>query len=90
MAFTKGRVRTSGRKAGTPNKVTFAMKEAIRLAFEGIGGVDAFASWARKNRTAFYKIAARLIPTDMHMSGTGGEPIRVVFGGRYKRTTGRD
>jgi len=60
----KGR-KTGGRRKGTQNKTTRAFKEAVILAFEGIGGDDGFQTWARDNRTEFYKIAARLIPTEV-------------------------
>ena len=54
---------TVGRKAGVPNKITAACREAIQLAFEGIGGVEALIAWAKKNRTQFYtKIWIKLLP----------------------------
>ena len=56
--------KTGGRKVGTPNKVTTAFKDAIRTVYEDNGGHAAFAAWAKKNQTDFYKIAARLIPTE--------------------------
>lgn len=67
-----------------PNKVTTVFKTAVMLAFEGIGGVRALQRWAKKNPTEFYKIAARLIPTEV--VGDPENPIahRVTFGGRYK------
>jgi hypothetical protein len=57
--------RTGGRQKGTPNKITTAFKEAVRIVYEDIGGHKAFAEWARENPTEFYKIAARLIPTEI-------------------------
>jgi len=75
-----------GRPKGAVNKNTKAFKDAVLLAFQTIGGDDAFAAWAQKNQTEFYKIAARLIPTEekVEHSGTGGGPLKIVFGGRYK------
>lgn len=57
--------KTGGRQAGTPNKVTAAFKDAVRLTYDRIGGHEAFAAWARENPTEFYRIAARLIPTEI-------------------------
>ena len=57
--------RTGGRQKGTPNKITTAFKDAVRIVYEDIGGHKAFAAWARENPTEFYKIAARLIPTEI-------------------------
>lgn len=60
--------KTGGRKRGTPNKLTTAFKDAVRTAYNGIGGHSAFAKWAKENPTEFYRIAARLIPTEIHTS----------------------
>ena len=62
--------KTGGRQVGTPNKVTAVFKDAVRTVYEDIGGHAAFAAWARKNQTEFYKIASRLIPTEMASQGT--------------------
>jgi len=56
--------KTGGRQVGAPNKVTAVFKDAVRTVYEDIGGHTAFAAWAKKNQTDFYKIAARLIPTE--------------------------
>lgn len=65
----KGTPKTGGRHKGTPNKTTAAAKEAIALAFDGIGGVPELVEWAKENRTEFYKLYARLIPVDVTASG---------------------
>ena len=62
--------KTGGRQVGTPNKITSAFKEAVRTVYEDIGGNEAFAAWAKENPTEFYRIAARLIPTEMASQGT--------------------
>jgi hypothetical protein len=62
MAAGRGR----GRPSGSMGKVGRQAKENILDAFEFIGGVDALAAWARKNRTEFYKLYARLIPVTVH------------------------
>ena len=62
--------KTGGRQVGTPNKVTAIFKDAVRTVYEDIGGNTAFAVWARENPTEFYRIAARLIPTEIASQGT--------------------
>lgn len=57
--------KTGGRQPGTPNKLTAAFKDAVRIVYEDIGGHAAFAAWARENPTEFYRLAARLIPTEI-------------------------
>jgi hypothetical protein len=68
-----------GRKKGVPNKLTRAAKEAFGLAFEGIGGVPALIKWGKANRTEFYKLYARLIPTEAHVSNPDGTPLNFVL-----------
>ncbi len=79
----KGR-KTGGRTVGTPNKLTASFKTAVMLAFEGIGGDQTFQKWAKDNQTEFYKIAARMIPTEV--AGDPDRPLsmKVTFGGRYR------
>jgi hypothetical protein len=63
--FSKGMVKKGGRKAGTPNKLSRAFREAVMIVYDAVGGDEAFARWAVKNRSEFYKIASRLIPAEM-------------------------
>jgi hypothetical protein len=63
--------RGKGRKKGVPNKTTLAMKEAISAVYaklqDDAGDSHAhFHAWAQGNPTEFYKIAAKLIPTDIN------------------------
>lgn len=68
-----------GRKKGTPNKLTSSAKEAFALAFEGLGGAPRLQAWAEENPTEFYKLFARLIPTESHVTGAQGQPLGVVI-----------
>jgi len=79
--FTKGIAKIGGRRSGTPNKLTSTFRQAVLLAYENIGGHEAFAKWAAENQRDFYLIAARLTPAEAKNSET--EPITiVVFGPR--------
>ena len=71
--------KTGGRLAGTPNRITTAFKDAVRIVYEDIGGHSAFAAWARENQTEFYRIAARLIPTEIATTGKADPTLRVVL-----------
>ena len=52
-----------GRKKGVPNRKTAAVKEALELAFQGIGGVKELVEWAKLNRGDFYtKLWVKLLP----------------------------
>lgn len=63
--FSKGMTKIGGRRRGTPNRLTTTMRDAVMLAYDRIGGHEAFAAWAAENPTDFYRIAARLIPTEI-------------------------
>lgn len=70
------------RRGGThrgPSKITASAKEAFSLAFHGLGGATALQAWAKENTTEFYKLFARLIPTEVSGEGGGPVSIRVVF-----------
>lgn len=57
--------RRGGRKKGTPNKVTAEVKAILRNAFEDIGGQRIFDEWATNNLTEFYKLWAKMLPTEI-------------------------
>jgi hypothetical protein len=55
-----------GRPRGSRNKTTLAAKEAIALAAEGLGGVQALIAWVKKDdqneRIFWSSIYPRLLP----------------------------
>ena len=57
--------KTGGRQRGTPNRSTASAKAALQEAFEGMGGVAALTDWGKENRTEFYKLYGRLIPSEI-------------------------
>lgn len=68
MRFEKGNKISSGRPKGTQNKLTVSVKEAFAEAFKKLGGAKALAEWGMKNPTEFYKLASKLIPTDLNLA----------------------
>jgi len=64
-----------GRVKGVPNKTTVAVKAALIEAFENLGGVPSLVTWGEENRTEFYKLWAKLLPTEV--TGPDGGPIPV-------------
>lgn len=58
------RTKVGGRQKGSLNKVTAKFKEAVQIVYDDIGGHAAFADWARENPSEFYRIAAKLIPSE--------------------------
>jgi hypothetical protein len=70
MPFVKGKSgNPKGKKKGTPTKKTQSVKEAFRLAFEGVGGVRALVAWAKEEKTEFFKIYSKLLPREVELSG---------------------
>lgn len=53
------------RTKGAKNKIGAQVKENVIAVFVRLGGTAAMARWARKNQTEFYKLYARLIPTEV-------------------------
>lgn len=63
--------KTGGRKRGTPNKATATVREAFEHAFQMLQEDDRanLTTWGRANPTEFYRLAAKLIPTNLNISG---------------------
>jgi hypothetical protein len=64
-----------GRKKGIPNKSTAAVKAALIEAFDKSGGVPALVKFAKSNPVDFYKLWAKLLPTEI--SGPDGGAIAI-------------
>lgn len=56
-----------GKKPGTLNKSTRAVKEALEECFDRLGGVAAMEQWARREPTEFFKLLAKLLPRDIRL-----------------------
>lgn len=54
--------RRGGRRPGTPNKTTAALKDAILHAFDEAGGVSYLERIAREEPRVFCSLLGRLIP----------------------------
>jgi hypothetical protein len=72
----------SGRKAGTPNKNTAAIKEMIEAALEAEGGVDYLRGVAKSDPQAFCGLIKSILPKDINIGATEGltEILEELFG----------
>lgn len=52
------------------------VKENILAVFNRLDGTAGMAKWARENQTDFYRIYAKLLPTQI--TGEDGGPLQVV------------
>ena len=57
-----GKPKTGGRKAGTPNKITKALREATLATFEHVGGREYLAKVAREDPRTFCSLLVRMVP----------------------------
>lgn len=63
--------KTGGRKKGSLNKTTTAVKEALTVAFEDLGGVPSLVAWGHENLTEFYKLWVKVLPQEIHANLSG-------------------
>lgn len=69
-----GTPKTGGRKKGTPNKTTGAIKDMIVQALSEAGGVGYLLKQAKENPTAFMGLVGKVLP--LQLTGEDGAPIR--------------
>ena len=78
----KGTPKTGGRKRGTPNKISGALKEAILEAAEQAGGEHGTVGYlvvqAHANPTAFMSLLGKVLPMTIADTGQNGE-TKFVF-----------
>ena len=63
-------------RKGSPNKLGALAKDNIAAVFNRLGGTAAMARWAEDNKTEFYRIYARLVPTQV--TGEEGGPVKIT------------
>lgn len=77
MPFTKGHKLATGRPKGTPNKISSIVRENVVAVFAGIGGLPTMIDWASQNKSEYYKIYSKLLPTDIE-SSDGSVVVNIV------------
>lgn len=66
MGAPKGHPKYGGRQKGGVNKITSSFKELVQSTYETLEeNGEGMLKWAKANKTDFYKIASKLIPTEM-------------------------
>jgi hypothetical protein len=72
--------RRGGRQRGSSNKTTANAKEAIELAFEGIGGVKTLTAWANDNQGDFFKLVfPKLMPLQVNHADNEGNRLVIEW-----------
>lgn len=66
-------VKTGGRKAGTPNKLSGELKDMILTALDDCGGIEYLKRQAEDNPTAFMTLVGKVLP--LQVSGDPDKPV---------------
>lgn len=67
----------SGRKAGTPNKVTATLKDMILGALDDAGGRAYLARQAEENPGPFMALVGKVLPTTLATDNNAPPTIRI-------------
>lgn len=86
-----GTEKTGGRVAGTPNALTRSMKETTQATLEWLQTQPRsnMREWAAENPTEFYRIAAKLIPTQVNAEVTS-KVVKVIRADRGNNDNASD
>lgn len=81
MPFEKGQQKKGGRVAGTQNKLTKTVKETVLDVFNRLQDDPNhnLESWAKNEPTEFYKIASKLIPSEVNANVEVIAPVLPPF-----------
>lgn len=70
----------AGKKKGQVHPQTRVAKEAIEMAFEGIGGVKRLTAWAEQNEGDFFRlIFPKLIPVQLNHADNEGNKLSISW-----------
>ena len=69
--------KTGGRSAGTPNKVTASVREAVLGALEEAGGAKYLLGVARENPQVFCALLGKLLPSEITGKDGGSVELQV-------------
>lgn len=69
----------AGKKKGQQHPQTRKAHEAIAIAFDKIGGVDALVTWAKANPDSFYeRVWPKIIPVQLNHANAEGDGDHAV------------
>lgn len=82
MPFKKGQSgNPNGREVGKQNKLTISVKKAFEDAFNELQADPKvkLSEWAKSNPDEFYRLATKLIPNAVALSGDQENPVRFTI-----------
>jgi hypothetical protein len=83
--FQKGNKLGTGRRPGSSNKITVALKDMIEGALEELGGQAWLVKQAREYPAAFMQLVGKLIPKDIHLNAEVRHTLADIIAGSYER-----
>lgn len=78
--------KTGGRQAGTPNKLTKTLKEAILASFDAVGGEEYLIGVAETDPKAYLALLGRVLPSEVKANLTASGTLADVIAASYRRT----
>jgi hypothetical protein len=75
------RIKVGGRKKGTQNKITVAIKDMVLGALSEVGGQDYFVKQANDNPIAFMSLLAKILPSQLSVQAEIDMPSRIEIVG---------
>ncbi len=88
-AFKKGHKKFGGRKKGTQNKTSVALKDAILQAFNKAGGVAYLVKLAKNDPRSFTTLLGRVLPAEIKAEIHDFSSLLEEIAAARKRATGR-
>lgn len=73
-----GRRPGAGRPAGSPNKITAALKDMILQSLSNQGGVAYLDAIAQSHPPVYCALLGRVLPIQQEHSGPDGKPLTVI------------
>jgi hypothetical protein len=71
--------RRGGRRKGTPNKTTKALKDMILQALDDAGGIGYLRKQADQNPSAFMTLVGKFLPQDIKAQHSGGLTLALLI-----------
>jgi hypothetical protein len=78
--FKPKRAKTGGRKKGTKNKTSTALKEAIMNAFEEVGGKKYLVMVAHEDPKTFCTLLGKVLPAELNAKVEGDVSFTIMSG----------
>lgn len=83
MPFVAGqqKIPGSGKKKGSKNKISASVADAIKNAFEKVGGEDYLVMVAKENPNAFLALLGKLVAKQVNIGGQEDNELTIRIRG---------